>query len=226
MWPCAQCWGSNSGAREMSSLEDRSEHSPSDTERGYTISSPPNVSKWKFSFHQRCREASGRFYYTFVKQVTWSVGAQSFQETPLQWKSWLVLWLKCKSPISSGTQGLVTELLAVACGSHGIHLVLLQPRAQHANKDAERFWQTANCPWKSSRPLLCPQKRTAVFVLTFSWAGPVLWDADSFLRGSDFTAGARCCAPLLTTRMFAFLPFLDGDVSSSTFICMIPWYWR
>lgn len=57
MWPCAQCWGSNSGARERSSLEGRSEPSPSDTE-------VTTISKWTFSFYQWRKEASGCFYYT------------------------------------------------------------------------------------------------------------------------------------------------------------------
>lgn len=74
------------------------------------------------------------------------------------------------------------------------------------------------------------RKGRVTFELTFSSAGLVLWDFEIFLRGSDFelviTADACCCAPLLTTRMLAFLPFLDGDVSSSTCICMIPWYWK
>lgn len=41
---------------------------------------------------------------------TWSVGAQGFHDTPLQWKSWFIVWLKCKSPISSGTQRFGIEL--------------------------------------------------------------------------------------------------------------------
>lgn len=49
------------------------------------------------------------------------------------------------------------------------------------------------------------------------------------VRGPDFglvkDADACCIAPLLTTRTFALLPFLDVAVSSSTCICIIPWYW-
>lgn len=43
-----------------------------------------------------------------------------------------------------------------------------------------------------------------------------------FLRNSD--AGPGPGAGL--TWMFAFLPLREGDVSSSTCICMIPWYCR
>lgn len=51
-------------------------------------------------------------------EFTWSEGIHGVQETPLQWKSWLEVWLKCRSPISSGVQGLGTELPAASCGSY------------------------------------------------------------------------------------------------------------
>lgn len=71
---------------------------------------------------------------------------------------------------------------------------------------------------------------TETFLLTSPCIGLISLDFPVFLWRFCFdlngTANACCSVPPLDTRTFALLPFLDGVVSSSTFICMMPWYWN